>query len=1495
MVSLKRWFRGNRGTRPHRKRNRLRPDVEGLETRVVLYSATGNAWPNPQLITISFMPDGTSLGGGKTSNLFSAFNGNSNLAGKWQNVILQAAQTWAQQTNINFAVVPDDGSPEGSSPDEQGYSGFGDIRIGGYNFGCSTLALTYQPPQANNFSLAGDVTFNTGQGFHINSTYDLFTVATHEIGHALGLGESSVGGSVMYGTYNGVMKGLASDDIAGIRAIYSGNAARTPDTYNVNSNNNASENMATWLNAVINYNTLTALVPNLDITTAGQAEYFAFPAPYGGTGTLKLDVQSSGLSLLAPKVTVYSSNGTTVLASANGAGQYGTTLNVTVPNLVVGQSYYIEVQGADNTQMGTGRYALGLNFNGAAPPTEASPIVAEPNGNPQHAGSGQADGSNGTGPYVSALPVITGISPDNGISSQDGITNTPNISIHGTAPASDTVTIYCNGQAIGQTIAQTNNTFSYNPSNLSESVYQFTAMAADSSGYSTPVSYPYQVTIDTHVPAPPVLNDITPDTGASSTDGITNAKNPTFSGQSEPFAYINLYSNGSNQPFATTEADINGNWSYAISGGGWGDGTYKVTVAAMDIAGSVSSVSGALTVVIDTQQPQQPVVTGISPDTGTAGDMITNSQQLNFNGTAPTGTTVQLFLNGSAVGTAATNNNGAWSFDDTGTTLAAGSYTVTAIATDVAGNASQPSQPRTVVIDLTPPPVPIIVGLSPDTGRSVTDWVTSNNQKPTISGTTIGNGIVTVYCNGALLGQATAQGNGQWSFTDPSSYHDGAYAYTATVTDYVGNVSAASAARTMVVDTTAPAAPAIAGFSPDSGVVGDGITNCKNPTLVGTAEPTSAVSIYQSGQGGSIGSALADANGNWSFPIPGGGLGDGRYQYTAQATDAAGNTGPSSQPLSLTIDTTAPQAPVVTGISPDTGLVTTDGVTDRPRLVFNGTAEANSVVAVYLNGVLAGTAAAGNNGAWSFDNTAVALADGVYSVTATATDAAGNTGQASHVYTVTVNTVPPAVPSIATIGTFWGTSGNGALTNANKPTFTGTTIPGGIINFYAGSTLLGTATATSDHGVWSLTSSVTLTDGSYAATATVTDYVGNVSAASSPFQFTLDSTAPSLPAILSISPDTGVSNTDGITNVNTPTFSGTAEPGSTVKVFTGQTVFGSAVADGNGNWSLAVTKSIGDGSYNVQATATDPAGNTSQNSASFQLTIITQITDPKATGISPDTGLHNNDDITDARNIILNGTSGPNATITVYQNGFQIGTTTANSSGSWTYDNRAVSLSDGTYTFTFAASDAAGNVSAHPATLNVTIDTVACSPVIAGVNKSVNGSGTPILVISGTAEAGGQVNLMAGGASIGTVNADGHGNWQFNYLYNTAATSYSFTGVTTDVAGNISPVSTAFNLLLKGAPTASGLQVAASSILGVDGSGTPQTINTPTITGKATAGSVVTIVDGNTILGTVVADSKGNWNFLCPVLAKGKHTIAAEASNATGAYGLLSNSLTFNV
>jgi hypothetical protein len=482
-----------RAGRPARPAGAL-PRLEELESRLVPASVSGNAWPHPELVTLSFVPDGTVLGqnsaGPITSNLFSTFNPRFGSAQAWENIILKAAQTWAAQTNLNFALVPDNGGDLGSGPDEQGDPNMGDIRIGGYDLGNSNLAQAYMPPPANNYSVAGDIQFNTSQTFNTNgAAYDLFTVATHEIGHALGLGHSTVQGAVMYGSYNGTKRGLATDDISGIRAIYSNGNPRSPDRYHqgasshgatfqaaafqatnlqrsndqganfqgandqgassqlansqaatfqvsndLGSNDQASNDQASNdqgsndqganfqaakvqgasfplanfqavnsqaasigsfatavdLTAQIDPVALTASVTGLDMTHATDQEYYTFTAPSGTAGTLQVAAQSQGLSLLAPKLTVYAADQQTVLASASGAGQYGTTLAVTVNGVAAGQQFYVKVTGADTSVFGTGAYALNLTFGNNPLPAAPSPVTTTAAGLVKVTGGGLA-------------------------------------------------------------------------------------------------------------------------------------------------------------------------------------------------------------------------------------------------------------------------------------------------------------------------------------------------------------------------------------------------------------------------------------------------------------------------------------------------------------------------------------------------------------------------------------------------------------------------------------------------------------------------------------------------------------------------------------------------------------------------------------------------------------------------------------------------------------------------------------------------------------------------------------------------------------------------------------------------------------------------------------------------------------------------------------------------------------------------------------------------
>jgi hypothetical protein len=406
---------------------RTRLQLEGLESRVVPYAISGDAWPNPQLITISFVPDGTIVGSNSNgyiySNLFATFNGKFGAPSVWQNQILKAAQVWAQQTNINFAVVPDDGSDMGSGNFQQGAPNVGDIRIGGYNFGTTNLGQTYMPPPVNNFSLAGDMQFNTGRPFSIGTGgYDLFTVAAHEMGHALGLYHSGYYTADMYPSYNAIKSALTSDDINGLRNIYSGGQARTQDSFNGGSgtqslvggvvntvtavlspvtsllslggssqpSGNGSFSTATNLSSYLDPNKLNGALSGLNIATASQAEYYTVTAPQTTSGTFTLTVQSSGLSLLNPSVTVYAADQQTVLASATGSGYQGSTLTLTV-NVTPGQVLYLKVAGADSSAFGTGNYGLSLDFGNPCD-LLAIPLVNTQllNGNPLSSGGGQA-------------------------------------------------------------------------------------------------------------------------------------------------------------------------------------------------------------------------------------------------------------------------------------------------------------------------------------------------------------------------------------------------------------------------------------------------------------------------------------------------------------------------------------------------------------------------------------------------------------------------------------------------------------------------------------------------------------------------------------------------------------------------------------------------------------------------------------------------------------------------------------------------------------------------------------------------------------------------------------------------------------------------------------------------------------------------------------------------------------------------------------------------
>ncbi len=360
-------------------RRAARPAPEHLESRLLLYSTLGDKWTYDSRITYSFMPDGTSVGG-TPSALFQTLNKVASTA-TWESQIEAAASLWETAANVNLALVPDGGEPVGTNGDQQDDPRFGDIRIGAIPLPSGVLAETFLPPPANGGSDAGDILFNSTETWAVNNTYDIMTVAAHEFGHALGLGESTVVSAVMYGTYNGIKQTLTSDDISGIDSIY---GAPQYDQFNSNGAKNSSFLYATNLNPYINSQAQIAL-PGLDLTVPGQAEWFSVTVPSSTTGQMTITVQSSNLSSLEPGLMVY--NSSLQLVSQASSQSFGATASTTL-TVTAGQKYYIKGLTAGTGTVGTvGAYGLLVNFGSQS----QSPIPP-----PNTVVSDQPDGSGGT-------------------------------------------------------------------------------------------------------------------------------------------------------------------------------------------------------------------------------------------------------------------------------------------------------------------------------------------------------------------------------------------------------------------------------------------------------------------------------------------------------------------------------------------------------------------------------------------------------------------------------------------------------------------------------------------------------------------------------------------------------------------------------------------------------------------------------------------------------------------------------------------------------------------------------------------------------------------------------------------------------------------------------------------------------------------------------------------------------------------------------------------
>ncbi len=838
-----------------------------------------------------------------------------------------------------------------------------------------------------------------------------------------------------------------------------------------------------------------------------------------------------------------------------------------------------------------------------------------------------------------------------------------------------------NGNPIGQTSADANGNWSFTPGSQLPDGTVVNVVARDAAGNSSPAT---SITVDGVAPNAPVVE---PSNGSE------------LSGTAEPGSSVTL-TDGNGNPIGQTTADANGNWSFTPSTP-LPDGTV-VNVVARDAAGNSSPPAS---VTVDAVAPATPTV---DPSNGTT-----------LSGTAEPGSSVTLTDgNGNPIGQVTADGSGNWTY--TPSTPIANGTVVNVVAQDAAGNSSPGAS---VTVDSQAPAAPV---LNPSNGT-------------TLSGTAEPGATVTLTDgNGNPIGQVTADGSGNWSFTPGTPLANGTVV-NATASDPTGNTSAPASTT---VDSVAPAAPVV---NPSNGT-----------TISGTAEAGAKV-ILTDGSGNPIGETTADGSGNWTF-TPGTPLANGTV-VNAVAQDPAGNTGPQG---STTVDAVAPNTPVV---NPSNGNL------------LNGTAEPGSTVTLTDgNGNPIGQTTADGSGNWSF-TPGSQLPNGTV-VNVTASDAAGNTSPPA---TTTVDSSLPSIPQVDP---------------SNGSVISGTADAGNTIIITDGNgNPIGQVTADGS-GNWSFTPGIPLPDGT--VVNVVARSPSNVDSA--PAVITVDGVAPAAPVI---DPSNG------------SVIAGTAEAGATVILTDGGgNPIGQATADGSGNWTFTPSTPLANGTV-INAVAQDPAGNTS-GPASVTVDAIA----PAAPVINPSNG------------VVISGTAEAGATVILTDgNGNPIGQVTADGSGNWSF-TPGTPLANGSV-INALAQDAAGNTSGPAST---TVDSVApATPVLDPSNGTV---------ISGTAEAGATVILTDGGGNpIGQATADGSGNWSFTP--GTPLTNGTvINAVAQDAAGNTSgPVSTTVDAVAPATPV-------------IDPS------NGVELSGTAEPGVRVILTDGNgNPIGQTLADGSGNWSF----------------------------------
>jgi RHS repeat-associated protein len=805
--------------------------------------------------------------------------------------------------------------------------------------------------------------------------------------------------------------------------------------------------------------------------------------------------------------------------------------------------------------------------------------------------------------------------------------------------------------------------------------------------------------------------------------------------------------------------------------------------------------------------------------------------------------------------------------------------------------------------DTTPPT--ITAQLTVDSGSSNSDKITNN---PTVTGKVTDASPIAVLKAGFdstvaanwLNVTTNIQADGSFTFTPTqlnqiygSNLPDGTHTLHLSATDSKGNQS--SFDYTFTLDTTIGIPSLQLATASDTGASNsDKITKINTPTISGTGEIGATIKLADGSN--IVGQATVGTDGKWQ--ITSSQLTNGNHSLIATATDVAGNISVASAPLNLVIDALLPQLTLTTPLdlnplNNNAKLLGTISGTGSNLASINYRWD-NSTTAIAINP----TATGGFDQPLDF----TAITNGVHQIVITATDIAGNILTSNYSVTVAIDKTAPVIT--AQLASDTGTSNTDKITFT--PIVTGTISDASqIAGFKAsfdGINYVNILTQKQADGTFSLAKAQletiagkALIDGSYTLRLIATDEFGNASQ-NYDTSFTLD-TAITVPGNLKLATtsDTGASNSDNITQINTPTISGTGEIGATIKINDGSNLVGQATVGTDGKWQVA-TSLLTNGSHSLIATATDLAGNISTASAPLNVVIDALLPQLTLTTSLTQTALKN-----DAR--LLGSIDGTGSNLVGVNYRWDNSTTlipiTPNAIGGFNQGLDFTGINNGSHTLTITATDIAGNILTSNYTVNVDLDKLAPivnlqlgtdtgtstsdkitnNPTVTG--KVTDASGVRAVTVSLNTNLNNSINIVANLQPDGTFSLDKAALTQLNggqlpdgnyQVYLQAVDNYGNTTV---------PQVLAFQLLTAAiAPT--NLQLLASSDTGVSNSDSITKTNQPGITGNGKAGDTIQLIDGNVLVGTTIVGNDGTWQINSSALADGTHNLTATATDLAG-------------